>query len=847
MDERRKQALAKIADSLTDGLSPDWDRLASDPDSETHLRALQNLEKIADAFRAQRSADTGSAPAPQFVWKHLEVHEEIGRGGFGQVYRAFDPVLCRDVALKLRRQSDGRQQSSDRMFIVEARSLARVRHPNVLAVYGADRSDGKVGMWADLVPGRTLQQQIEADRALDMATAHAITRKLLLALGAIHDAGLVHGDVKASNIMVQPNGEPVLMDFGSASEVDHQSMTAQAGSPLYLAPERLEGAAASVASDVYALGVLLYKMLSGQYPRQADQFDQLVQAHRDGQAIPMRAIPKPYHGLLQSMLAAQVSDRVSVNDCLAELDDIELRPRRRRRQAAIAVIVGSLLLGLMATTYGIIEARQSEQQARLAQREAEDVTRFMADLLHAPSGHTRGGQTTVAELLDDAVSQLDLLPPENQLRAARFRSALGLTYSALGEHDRAIALLQASLQGFDTVNEQSTERIETLVALGRSLALSGEPKSGRPYLDQAFELAEASAASAQLLAEIQMRRSEVVKAIDGPVAARPLMVDALERVERAQGADSLHGVIEMALADVLLVVGEIEEAERRIRSAYERLRNLHPEHHVNLLSTRETMGLVLTEQGRFDEAYELIALNARVLQEKMPEGSYRLGLTLANLSSVLDNMGRKSEAMDVNQRAIEVLESSLGPRHINTLKALSNHAVRLWKLGRADEAERAYLQAIERASDTLGPEHPLVLINSGNLAELLLETGRFAEAQSLATETVEVDQRVLGETHPYTLFASAILGAALGRSGQLQRAVDVLDGSHRKAAEKFGTDHMITIIAAEYLAEMLYLSGDHARAATLLTHVVSIHSQRLGDDSPETMAAETLLNKVQSR
>lgn len=849
MDDRRSQKLVEIADSLTDGLSPDWDGVATAIDDPGDLKSLQNLARLVDAFRAQQAATEADRDTPQFVWKHLEVHEEIGRGGFGQVYRAFDPILCRNVALKLRRESENRAHASDRMFIIEARSLARVRHPNVLAVHGADRSEGKVGMWADLVPGRTLADVIEADGVFSSSDAHAIAKKLLLALDAVHDAGLVHGDVKASNVVLQPNGEPVLMDLGAASERGGDVAATPAGSPLYLAPERLHGASPTVASDVYAMGVLLYRMFSGQYPRQADQLDQLMDNHRRGKPVSLRSLPAPYQHLIGSMLSEEAEQRPTVNASLAALNEIEMRPERRRRQWVIAAIVGSLVVGLTATTFGFIEARRSAQEARLAQRDAEDVTRFMADLLHAPSGHARGGETTVADLLDDAVTQLALFPPENPLRAARFRNSLAMTYGALGEHERAVSMLQESLATLEAERAGSNERIRTLIALGRSLSLSSEPEAGLQQLDKALGLAEQSEPpSDRLLAEIQLRRGEAYKNIEGPQAGRAIIENALDHIQRVDGPDavSTQGIIELALADVLIAVGEFATAEELARSAYARLQTVHSDRHINLIAARDTLGLLLSEQGRYQEAYPLVALNAKVLEEQMPEGSHRLGIAYANLSSLLDKMGREEEAMDANQKALGVLESTLGPQHINTLLVLGNHALRLWNLGRVEEAESAYRLSIRRSSETLGPEHPSVLVSRANLAELLLEAGRLQEAESLSVDTIAIEVRVLGDSHPATLFTRFILGASLARSNQLVPAIDVLERTYEDAAEQLGTDHDITVDGSAYLAEALWLAGEAPRAEALLRHVLAVRTERLGAEAKKTVAAAALLAQINS-
>ena len=191
--------------------------------------------------------------------------EHIASGAFGDVYRAWDPQLNREVALKLLRRAPDADAHADEV-VNEGRLLARLRHPHIVSVYGAARIDGQVGLWMEFLRGRTLAQAVTTDGALPTRKVAEIGAALCDALGAVHKAGLVHRDVKAQNVMLADDGRVVLMDFGAGGDLRHVGLD-MAGTPLYLAPEVARGAPASPQSDVYSLGVLLRYAATGAYSR----------------------------------------------------------------------------------------------------------------------------------------------------------------------------------------------------------------------------------------------------------------------------------------------------------------------------------------------------------------------------------------------------------------------------------------------------------------------------------------------------------------------------------------------------------------------------------------------------
>ena len=303
---RRTRLFLELAGAITDETPVEWDdMLRAHPGLASRLRRLRLVETLAVAHRTTQAADYDAAgaatldvhegpPAALFTRGPLEVRELLGQGSSGEVYRALDRRLEREVALKLRYPEAGSDETSTLRFLDEARRLARVRHANVVAVYGAEIHDGRVGIWTDLVCGKTIEERLAQDGPLGADEAILIGLDLSRALAAVHAAGLVHGDIKAANVMRAEGGRIVLMDFGSVSERLHaagrRGPPAAFGTPAAMAPELFERHPPSPASDLYALGVLLYRLTSGRYPVPASAVDELKEKHRRGERVPLRDV-----------------------------------------------------------------------------------------------------------------------------------------------------------------------------------------------------------------------------------------------------------------------------------------------------------------------------------------------------------------------------------------------------------------------------------------------------------------------------------------------------------------------------------------------------------------------------
>ncbi len=361
-------ALAKLSASIADGESIDWDAVrALAPDDEVrklvdYLRIVASVadvhrSQVADTFEIPATAPTDVAtttpsdPAGVQRWGHLLLVRKIGEGAYGEVYEAVDTWLDHPRALKLLKPQASARATA-REVLHEARKLVRVRHPNVVMVHGADSHDGRIGFWMDLVEGQTLEERVQEGR-LSAGEAIYIGQELCRALTAVHHANLLHRDIKAQNVMrASDGGRIILMDFGAGEFRDAPGQSRPKGTPLYLAPELFTGGPATTESDIYALGVLLYYVVTGQFPVIGNNYADLALSHAKGARRHLRDarpdLPDTFVSVVERATNPDAALRFqSAGDFYAALEDRQIAVRPKPEQEATPrVIVSDPPLGL---------------------------------------------------------------------------------------------------------------------------------------------------------------------------------------------------------------------------------------------------------------------------------------------------------------------------------------------------------------------------------------------------------------------------------------------------------------------------------------------------------------------
>lgn len=330
------QQLTDVAAAIADGEPIDWATVETSASSPAEREILAQLRLVAAVGMVARTGfEPESPPLPPLPptettrrdeavtiesdpsirpqsWRHLFVSDIVGRGGFGVVYQAHDPKLDKVVALKLIPAASVRSESE---VLGEARRLARVRHLNVVTVHGADYEDGYFGLWMEFVRGRTLRQIVEQRGPFGADEALVIGLELARALAAVHQAGFVHRDVKAQNVMREDGGRVVLMDFGAGVELRGLAdLPRTAGTPVYMAPEVLKGSASTPQSDIYSLGVLLFYLVTGRHPVSGSTWTDVQAAHLAGRRALLRDLrpdlPAKFVQCVDLLTAPAVAERV---------------------------------------------------------------------------------------------------------------------------------------------------------------------------------------------------------------------------------------------------------------------------------------------------------------------------------------------------------------------------------------------------------------------------------------------------------------------------------------------------------------------------------------------------------
>jgi eukaryotic-like serine/threonine-protein kinase len=219
----------------------------------------------------------------ELIAERYELEEVVGTGGMSSVYRAHDRLLERDVALKVLHDQFGEDGEHVERFRREARAVARLSHPNIVTVIDRGEQDGRQFIVFEYVPGENLKAVVEREAPLSEQEALQLVLQVAQALTFAHEHGLVHRDVKPQNVLLTENGEAKVTDFGIARSLDVHAGLTQTGTVLgtsdYIAPEQAQGSRASVQTDIYSLGVVLYELLTGELPFKGENFVAVAMRH----------------------------------------------------------------------------------------------------------------------------------------------------------------------------------------------------------------------------------------------------------------------------------------------------------------------------------------------------------------------------------------------------------------------------------------------------------------------------------------------------------------------------------------------------------------------------------------
>lgn len=327
MNNPDSKGLLDLAASILDGTDVDWsDAEERTPTNDRALvQSLKLLSKISELHRTD----------PTTSWGPFELRQRIGRGSHGDVHVGWDSRLHREVALKLLRpslelvpdaadpgstptessfvtyESDAEGPGLRERWLAEARRLAAVSHPNLVSIHTAEEFDGVAGIAMELVRGQTLEARLQSEGVAGASELATLGMDLCRAVAALHQVGLLHHDIKASNVIREEGGRIVLMDLGVGG-----------ATPLYMAPELLRGERATRATDIYALGVLLHQLASDSFPVRGATLDELRAAHDAGSRSSLRdARPDLPGALVRVIERAHAADAAARFQSAGQLEE----------------------------------------------------------------------------------------------------------------------------------------------------------------------------------------------------------------------------------------------------------------------------------------------------------------------------------------------------------------------------------------------------------------------------------------------------------------------------------------------------------------------------------------------
>ena len=735
----------------------------------------------------------------------------IGAGGMGTVYlaRREDEHYQRDVAVKILR-SDLESPEAFHRCLAERQILARLEHPNIARLYdGGSTGDGRPYLVMELVEGLHVDEYCDRHR-LTVDQRLELFRKICSAVQNAHQNLLVHRDLKPANILVTPEGEPKLLDFGIAKRLEPESTdldSTQTGlrvmTPSYASPEQVKGEAVTTASDVYSLGVLLYELLAGRSPyRAASRLPHAIEhaiceeeperpsaaLYRSGDPPPEeiadarrtrpRALERRLRGDLDNVLlmalrkepwrrygsAAQLSRDVENHlrsfPVAARPDALAYRGRkflrRHRAGAAAAAVVVLVLLGFVASL--VVQGRRVAQE----RDKARYALSFLVETFkQADPYQTRREQLTAREILDQGESRVSReLASRPDVQAAVI-GAIGEVNFGLGRYEKAESLLERALAlRREVYGPESLEVAESLEHLGRLKFQRSEHAAAEKLLRQSLDLKRRLLGSGHLAVAKTLNELGILLAeTDASPAVEKLHEEALTIARQEEGpAGPTVGETLVAWAKLKRDLGDYDAAEKLFREGLAVESRALGSGDPRLYSDQTVFGEILIDLGKFKESETLLrqslAAQTKILGREHPD----IDATLNNLGLALQRQGRYAESESLFRRVLGLMRAHYEPKSSQVGAALGNLAIALDAQGKMREALPYYQEALAVRRQVWGDRHPLVAQALLLLAGTHRHLQEYDRGLALAHEALGILEEAEGPDHPHTAYALREIG-----------------------------------------------------------------------------------------
>ncbi len=719
------------------------------------------------------------------------ITQRLAGGGMGVVFLAerSDEQYLKTVAVKVMAAQLLAPDAISR-FKVERQILANLNHAYIATLIdGGSTDEGLPFLVMEYVNGLPIDQYCD-DNKLAIDRRLGLFCKVCEAVDYAHRNLVVHRDLKPSNIMIDANGDPKLLDFGIAKLIEAGSynhtiaMTREgtrAMTPEYASPEQVRGEPISVATDVYSLGVLLYRLMTGQSPYGTTvssplEYERAIIEHDPHR--PSAVITSP-DGEENVVVRRDTSPKKLKNRLSGDLDNIVLKtlqkePDRRylsasalsadiqrflqdepveargdawsyrARKFAVRHSRGLAITGIVLTTvaslitFYTIRLADERDRANLAAAESAQVATFLTDLFQSASPFVAQGESVTAiNVLEAGLEKIEELSDQPILQAELYR-IMGDSFTGLGEYALAIPLLEKS------VGIRATESVPSL------------------------ELAD----SLEALGEAQRQHRDYVSAIEN--RKREVAIRTAEL-----GAD--HKDVARALSRLGATLHSAQKDEEAL----------------------EVLGRALT-------------IKRRLSQEEDPVTLDILGITAV----VLDSMGRYEEAAAANRKAIALSNEMIGELHPNTVIRISNLALVLRRQYKLNESAKLFLEAIERGNKIWPPDHPSLSFYMQSYANVLESLGRFAEAFEIHQNVASITRAGPGEhsiNYSGNLYGQ---GGWHSKMGRHDKAIEIFQRGHDIAADLQDENGYFVVLNMIYLGASKASAGQYEEAERILLRAI---------------------------
>jgi eukaryotic-like serine/threonine-protein kinase len=808
----------------------------------------------------------------------------LGHGGMSVVYRGErdDSQYHQTVAIKVLQHATLHPRLRSRLHS-ERHILATLDHPSIARLIDSgDLEDGTPYLVMEHVDGESIDAYCDS-RTLFIRERIELFISVCAAVHYAHRNLVVHRDIKASNIFVTDEGTPKLLDFGIAKLLAPESLShtlpvtrlqERILTPENAAPEQVLGRPITTATDIYALGVLLYQLITGRSPYRLLSYSQLqleraicmddparpsqiVVSKLKGETDADRSHISDRRGLSPQRLRARLSGDLDAIVAMAMrkepdrrypsvealADDLQRhllgQPVRARQGdwrynsakflrrnlfavvGAAAVFVGLAVIAGMTLwqNHRIGIARDATAQER---DRAQQVSAFLVDVFsQADPFNAQGREPTAKDLLDRGAEKIrgnSNLQPEVR---AQLLESIGLAYSRQGLKETAIPLFEQAVTIRRAERPLDNHKIAAALAnLAQALTDAGHLVSAEGYLQQAVQLSQsadgpASIETADIL--VQFGHFALIGKSD-PEQARRLFSDALKIYRGISGDHRLAIAAALtALASTAVWSGDYLAAEQYQREALNILRATvsrdHPDHAAALAS----LGYILTQRGKYAEAEQTLNEALEIERNDFGRDNQRIASIEADLGSLYDLEGDSARAMAATGDALKITSERLGPTHYLMGYYLDSLARLYLKAGNLSAAESNARQALAVYEQSLPARHLFVAATRQLLGETLLRRGQMAQAEQELRSSLDIETALAGAENWRTARTDASLGWALIEQNKDTEGEPKLVAAQNKLRATLGSQHPDTVLATSRLADYYKAHHRDADAQRLLS------------------------------